>query len=145
MRVENVFKKCFIHIIDDLKAQGNNLTSISKSMGYTSTSQLHNAMSEDGLPSTKAIIALIENYKVNPSYLFLNQGDIYSDESELERVKTELSKYTQMHNEAVKTVNSLNEMVKTLEQRNADLIDITADALKFHKQSKGDIEPRNEK
>jgi hypothetical protein len=121
-----------------------NLSQINKTMGYTSTSQLHSVLNGRSVISTKAIIALIENYKINPTFLFLGTGEIFQvDESEMEKLQKENQELLRKHNELVKALFELNEIIKKLEQRNADLIDLSSAAIKYHKQHKED-EPKTE-
>jgi len=134
-------KQNFANIIQTLHKRGMNVTHIAKSMGYTTTAQLHSASKGDSLLSTKAAITLIDNFKVNPTYLFLGKGDIFqTDESEIEQLKKENRELAQNHNEALKTVLKLNDLIKTLEKRNADLIDLTSAAIKYHKANSPDKE-----
>jgi hypothetical protein len=122
----------------------DNLSQINKTMGYTSTSQLHSVLNGRSVISTKAIIALIENYKINPNFLFLGTGEIFQvDESELEKLQKENQELLRKHNELVKALFELNEIIKKLEQRNADLIDLSSAAIKYHKEHKED-EPKTE-
>jgi hypothetical protein len=74
------------------------------------------------------------NANVNPTYLFLGTGDMFlTDETEIEKLRKENSDLILKHNEALKTVMELNELVKKLEKRNADLIDLSTAAIQFHK------------
>jgi hypothetical protein len=125
----------------------NNLSQIVKAMGYTSSAQLHSAVSGSSMLSTKAIISLIENFNINPAFLFLGSGEIFlNDEagSELEKLRKENREWIQRHGEMTETVLKLNEMIKKLEQRNADLIDLSAAAIKFHKKQKEDTPKTDE-
>ncbi|MCX6334854.1 MAG: hypothetical protein NT092_11225, partial [Bacteroidia bacterium] len=89
--------------------------------------------------STKAITALIMNANVNPTYLFTGTGDMFlTDETEIEKLQKEYSELLKKHNEALKTVMELNELVKKLEKRNADLIDLSSAAIKYHKEHKNE-------
>ena len=79
-------------------------------------------------------MGLIENLNVNPYYLFLGKGDMFiTDASEIENLRKENREWIQRHNEALKTIMELNEIIKTLEKRNADLIDLSSAAIKYHK------------
>ena len=118
----------------------NNLSQIVKSMGYTSSAQLHSVLNGSSTLSTKAIIALIENYNINPAYLFFGNGEIFmTDESEVENLRKENREWIQRHAEVVETVLKLNEIIKKLEQRNADLIDLSSAAIKYHREHKEDV------
>lgn len=85
-------KQNFAKIFQTLQDKDMNVTHIAKSMGYTTTAQIHSALKGDSLLSTKAAIALIDNFKINPTYLFLGKGEMFlTDESELETLKKEHS------------------------------------------------------
>jgi len=121
-------------IIRTLEGQGMKPTKIAHSIGYTTTRQLYNSIEGQSMLSTKAVKGLIENLNVNPMYLFLGKGEMFlSDESEIETLRKENREWIQRHNEVVKTVLELNKMVKELEKRNADLIDLSSAAIKYHK------------
>jgi hypothetical protein len=125
----------FNQVYATLQKKNMNITGIAKSMGYTSSNQLHSAITGESMLSTKAITALIMNANVNPSYLFLGTGDMFlTDETEIEKLRKENSELMHKHNEALKTIMELNELVKKLEKRNADLIDLTTAAIQFHKE-----------
>jgi hypothetical protein len=127
-------KQNFSRILRTLEGQGLKPTSVAKSMGYTTTSQLHSVIDGDSLMSTKAIINLIENLKVNPTYLFLGKGAMFlTDEDEAEELRKKVRELEHNHSETVKTVFALNDMIQKLEKRNADLIDLTSAAIKYHK------------
>lgn len=137
-------KENFNRIYNQLN-KTNNLSQVVKSMGYTSSAQLHSVLNGSSMLSTKAIIALIENYNINPAFLFLGTGDIFiSDVSELENLRKENREWIQRHGEVVETVLKLNEIIKKLEQRNADLIDLSSAALKYHKEHKEDVTKSDE-
>jgi len=132
-------KQNFSRILKTLEGQGMKTTNIAKSMGYTTTSQLHSILNGDGLVSTKAIISMIENLKVNPNYLFLGKGEMFlTDENEIEELRKKVQELEHNHNEAVKTVFSLYGIIQKLEKRNADLIDLTSAAIKYHKGQQED-------
>jgi hypothetical protein len=111
-------------------------------LGYSSTAQLSATLEGDALISTKAVINLIQNYNVNPTFLFTGKGEMFLiEETEIEKLRKENREWIQRHNEAVKTVMELNELVKIAEKRYNDLIDLTSAAIKYHKGEKaGDIE-----
>jgi len=146
MTLEEKFKKNFARVIELLKdSKDMNYTSIAKSLGYTSTTQLHHSVSGKGLPSTKAIISLVENLKVNPTYLFFGEDDIFlSDESEIDRLRKENRTLIENHDKAVKTVVSLNEIIEKLQKRNEDLIELSSAAIKYHKENKGSEDKQDE-
>ncbi|MBN1414855.1 MAG: hypothetical protein JW973_07125 [Bacteroidales bacterium] len=130
-------QKNFTQIIRTLEGQGMKPTNIAKSIGYTTTSQLNSTINGESLLSTKAIIGLVEKLNVNPIYLLLGKGEMFlTDDSEIDRLRKENQELIQKHNEAIKTALELNEIIKKLEKRNADLIDMSAAALKYYKESK---------
>ena len=126
-------------IFDEFFARAMNISGIAKSMGYTSSSQLHNVRKGDSMLSTKAIAALIQNANVNPTYIFLGTGDMFlTEESESERLKKENLELSRKLKESELLITELNERIKHLEKRNADLIDISSAAIKYHKEHKDD-------
>jgi hypothetical protein len=134
----------FNRIFDSLQEKKLNVTSIAKSMGYTTSAQLHSAKKGESQLSTKAIISLIENANVNPTFLFLGIGDMFlSDESEIETIKKENQELTQRLIESGTMVNGLREVIKKLEKRNEDLIELSTAAIKYH-QGQKDTEPKHE-
>ena len=127
-------KQNFAQLLHALEVNGMKPTAIAKAMGYTTTSQLHSVLEGDSLISTKAIINLIENLKVNPSFLFMGTGEIFlGEENEVDELRKKNQELAHNHNEAVKVVIALNDTIKKLEKRNADLIDLTSAAIKYHK------------
>jgi len=126
-------------ILSALEERGMKTTNIAKSMGYTTTSQLHSIVDGDSLVSTRAIINMIENLSVNPTYLFLGKGAMFlTDEDEIEELRKKIHELEHNHSEAVKTVYSLYGIIQKLEKRNADLIDLTSAAIKYHKGQQED-------
>jgi len=126
-------------ILSALEERGMKTTNIAKSMGYTTTSQLHSIVDGDSLVSTRAIINMIENLSVNPTYLFLGKGEMFlTDVDEVEELRKKIHELEHNHSEAVKTVFALNDMIQKLEKRNADLIDLTSAAIKYHKGQQED-------
>jgi hypothetical protein len=63
-------KQNFTNILNALEELGKKPTYIAREMGYTTTAQLNSVLSGESLLSTKAVIGLIENLRVNPMYLF---------------------------------------------------------------------------
>lgn len=121
----------FNSIYATIMNQGNKRTAFAKAMGYSSTSQLSSTLEGEALISTKAVIELVKNFNVNPTYLFTGQGPMFmAEKEEIDELKEQINKLEQDKNEMSKTVLKLNEMVKTLEERNANLIDLTAIAMK---------------
>ncbi len=126
-------------ILKALEEKGMKTTNIAKSMGYTTTSQLHSILDGDSLVSTKAIINMIENLNVSPTYLFLGKGAMFlTDEDEIEELRKKVHELEHNHSEVVKTVYSLYGIIQKLEKRNADLIDLTSAAIKYHKGQQED-------
>ena len=121
-------------IIRVLEGKGMKSTKIAHEIGYTTTTQLNNSIEGKSLISTKAVVGLIKNLNVNPVFLFLGKGDMFlEDESEIETLRRENREWIQRHNEVVKTVMALYENNKKLEKRNADLIDLSSAAIRYHK------------
>lgn len=124
-------------VLQEIVVHTGRLTEISNSLGYTSTSQLHSVLNGDSLISTKALINLIEKHKVNPAYLFFGKGEMFlSEENELDDLRVKIQELTKNNDAALKTILELNETIKALEKRNADLIDITSAAIKYHQGNK---------
>ncbi len=140
--MEEKLRENLTEVISALKSEGKKLTSIANSMGYTTTAQLHKALTGQGLLSTKAVLCLIENLNVNPSYLFLKKGNIFlSEEDEIEEIKKENQELLNKLHASEELNLDFGKRVLTLEKRNADLIDLTASAVEYHKsQSKQDPE-----
>ena len=133
-------------IIRTLEGQGMKPTKIAHAIGYTTTRQLYNSVDGKSLLSTKAVKGLIENLNVNPIYLFLGKGEMFlSAEAEIEILRKENQEWIQRHNEAVKTVMALNEIIKKLEKRNEDLIELSSDVIKYHKEQKQEEQAKGEK
>jgi hypothetical protein len=121
-------------IIRVLEGKGMKSTKIAHAIGYTTTTQLYNSVEGKSLLSTKAVMGLIKNLNVNPVYLYLGKGEMFlEDESEIETLRRENREWIQRHNEVVKAVMALYENNKKLEKRNADLIDLSSAAIKYHK------------
>jgi hypothetical protein len=130
-------KQNFTNILRALEEMGKKPTFIAREMGYTTTAQLNSVVSGESQLSTKAVIGLIENIRVNPMYLFLGEGEIFlSNKSEIDSLQIENHDLFMKHNEALKTIMVLSEKIKELEKRNADLIDISSAAIKYHKEHK---------
>ena len=127
-----------INLSDNLKLIVNTLekrhnmkfTHIAKAIGFTTTTQLHNAMGATSSISTKAIVGLISNLNVNPNFLFLGKGEMFlTDENELEAIQKEKSdwerKFFSIQDELFKCKAELERAV----YRYNKLIDITSIAL----------------
>ena len=118
-------------IVNKLEQHHNmKFTHIAKEIGFTTTTQLHKAMGATTSISTKAIISLILNLNVNPTFLFLGKGEMFlTDENELEAIQKEKSewerKFFTMQDELFKCKIELERAV----HRYNKLIDITSIAL----------------
>jgi len=129
--------KNFRIIYDTLVNSGTKRTEFAKAMGYSSTTQLASTLEGEAMISTRAIIELIKIFKINPTFLFTGQGEIYlNDEDELKRLQHENHVLAQNHDAAVKTVKSLYEEIRKMEQKYVELIDITTAAIKYNKEHK---------
>lgn len=125
----------FARIYRTIADQGIKRTAFAKSMGYSSTAQLSSTLDGDALISTKAVIELVKNFNVNPTFLFTAQGPMFlAEKEEIDELKEHITKLEQDKNEITKNALELAEMVKTLETRNGNLIDMTALALKNYKE-----------
>jgi len=127
--------KNFARIYRTIGDQGIKRTAFAKAMGYSSTAQLSSTLDGDALISTKAVIELVKNFNVNPTYLFTGQGPMFlSEKDEMDELKEQITQLEQDKNEILKKSLELAEMVKVLEKRNGDLIDMTSLALKNYKE-----------
>ena len=127
--------KNFRHIFAAVSNEGIKRTAFAKAMGYSSTSQLSVTLEGEAMISTKAIIELIKNFNINPTYLFTGRGEIFlTEKEELDELKTLITRLEMDKNEIAKKAFELADMVKVLEKRNGDLIDITALALRNYKK-----------
>ena len=119
------------NIVNTLEKRHNmKLTHIAKAIGFTTTTQLHNAIGATSSISTKAIVGLISNLNVNPNFLFLGKGEMFlTDENELEAIQKEKSdwerKFFSIQDELFKCKAELERAV----HRYNKLIDITSIAL----------------
>ncbi len=118
-------------IVDALKSKHNmKITQISKAIGFTSTTQLHNAMGATSGISANAIAGLIYNLNVNPNFLFFGKGEIFrTGEDELETLREQISewekKYFALQDELFQCKSELERAV----HRYNRLIDITSIAM----------------
>ncbi len=127
-------QKNFNVIYGTIMNQGIKRTAFAKSMGYSSTAQLSSTLDGDALISTKAVIELIKNFNVNPTFLFTGQGPMFlAEKEEIEELKDQIKFIENQKNKSAKTVLEMREMIELLEKRNGDLIDMTALALKNYK------------
>jgi len=118
-------------IVNTLEKRHNmKFTNIAKAIGFTTTTQLHNAMGATTSISTKAIVGLILNLNVNPTFLFLGKGEMFlTDGDELEAIQKEKAewerKFYSLQDELLKCKAELERAV----HRYNKLIDITSIAL----------------
>jgi hypothetical protein len=120
----------FLKILQTLEEKGMKRTNIAKEIGYTTTTQLNSTLSGQSMLSTKAIVGLIENLQVNPTFLFLGKGEMFmTDETELERIQKE---YSELERKFFANQDDLLRCKQDLEiavRRYNKLIDITSIAL----------------
>lgn len=129
--IQHNFNSIYVAIMN----QGVKRTAFAKAMGYSSTAQLSSTLDGEALISTKAVIELVKNFNVNPTYLFTGQGSMFlAEKEEIDDLNEKISKLEQDKNEIIKKALELAEMVKLLEKRNGDLIDMTSLALKNYKE-----------
>lgn len=129
----------FNDIFAAVSNKGIKRTAFAKAIGYSSTSQLTATLEGEAMISTKAIIELIRNFNVSPTFLFTGQGEIFlTEESEIENLRKENRVLTQNHDALVKTTFELNKIIQEMDKRYIDLIDITSTAIKYHKEHKND-------
>ena len=118
-------------IVNTLERRHNmKFTNIAKAIGFTTTTQLHNAMGATTSISTKAIVGLILNLNVNPTFLFLGKGEMFlTDGDVLEAIQKEKAewerKFYSLQDELLKCKAELERAV----HRYNKLIDITSIAL----------------
>jgi len=129
-------------IVGALKSERNmKITQISKAIGFTSTTQLHNAMGATSGISANAIAGLIYNLNINPSFLFFGKGEIFlTGEDELETIRKQSSewkkKYFTLQDELLLCKAELERAV----HRYNKLIDITSIALDKTQNSENSTE-----
>ena len=122
-------------IYETLLNKGIKRTAFAKGMGFSSTSQLAATLEGEALISTKAVINLIQNFNVNPTFLFTGQGGMFlAEKDEIDELKEKVTFIERQKNEMAETVLKMQQLLETLERRNGDLIDITALALKKYKE-----------
>ena len=135
--------KNFRHIFTAVSNKGIKRTAFAKSIGYSSTSQLDATLKGIAMISTKAIIELIKNFNVNPTFLFTGQGEMFlPDESELESLRL---KYSELERKFFANQDDLFKCKAELERaiyRYNKLIDITSIAL--DKSQKPDFKEEKE-
>lgn len=126
----NLSQNLHIIVYELQKSHKMKFTQIARAMGFTTTTQLHNAMGATSSISTKAIVNLILNLNVNPTFLFLGKGEMFlTDDNGLEAIQKEKSewerKFFTMQDELFKCKFELEQAVRRYNQ----LIDITSIAL----------------
>ena len=55
----------------------NKKSKLARLMGYAATRQLNNTINNKTLISTKAIIKMVANLNINPTFLFTGLGDMF--------------------------------------------------------------------
>ncbi len=136
----------FSRLFETIEATGNKRTTVAKMMGYTTTAQLNSVLDGTSLLSTKAIIALIENLHVNPTYLFLGKGNMQlteMDKDEVVLVKASLAKAMTDYIDILKREEEYKKRIQELEKANADLLEMSSAALKYYK-SKFEEDSKNQ-
>jgi hypothetical protein len=81
-RVNYNFTKVF-----DVLLKTTKKTRLARKMGYTTTRQLDNVLAGAGSLSTMAIMNLVKNFNVNPTFLFTGNGSMFLLESNVENFK----------------------------------------------------------
>jgi len=130
-------KENLAKIVKNLQNQGMKTTKLAHIIGFTTTTQLYNTIEGKSLLSTKAVQHLIENFNVNPFYLFLGKGDMFiPDETEIETLRRKNEEWEEKYNKIGEIVTAHIETIEILKRRNADLIDISTSAIKYYKELK---------
>jgi cell division protein FtsB len=133
----------FNNVVKTLLEDGMNFTAISTALGYTTTTQLNRATA--GIPSAKAIAAMIENLKVNPNYLFLGKGSMFfrdeTDEEKVEKLNTVLQ--GQME-ELEKEIKIKNDEIRKLKDSREELLEILVRTMKEKKAEEDDSNSTNQ-
>jgi len=132
-RLHESFGIIYKKLIDD----GQKPTNIAKQMGYTSTTQLNNVLEGSSMLSTKAIISLIENLKVNPAFLFLGKGEMFVAENSIEENKQkEIERLTDELEDIRTFSEEQKNRIAELENLYSDLLKNTSKAMEYYTQSK---------
>ena len=130
------FKQNFDQVIKALEIAGIKPTSLANKLGYTTTSQLHSVISGDSIPSIRAVINLIETLKVNPLFLFLGQGEMFTDGAENNSIDNYQKENIELRIKNIELndkISSLQNRVEEIEKSNKDLLDMSSAALKYYK------------
>lgn len=131
-----------VRILNYFEQQGITKTTFSKNIGYTSTRQLNNVLEGESTLSGNAIIKLIQEYKINPNYLFFGIGEIQiqsieEQEGELGAVQSEVELYKNKWESELKRNSELENKVRELENMYADLIETTNRAVQHYRKASG--------
>lgn len=131
-----------VRILSYFEQQGVTKTSFSKSIGYTSTRQLNNVLEGESTLSGNAIVKLIEEFRVNPNYLFFSIGEVQiqsvqQQENELGSVQNEVELYKHKWEAELKRNSELENKVRELENMYADLLETTNRAVQHYRKVKG--------
>ena len=136
----------FTNLFKEFESTGVKRTNIAKLMGFTTTSQLNGVLDGSSALSTKAIVSLIENLYVNPTYLFLGKGNMQlteMDKDEVVLVKASLAKAMTDYIDILKREEEYKKRIQELEKANADLLEMSSAALKYYK-SKFEEDSKNQ-
>jgi hypothetical protein len=124
----------FARIIRTLEGQGMRTTKIAHHIGYSTTTQLYNSIEGKSLLSTKAIVGLILNLNVNPTYLFFGKGEMFlTAEDEIETLRREISEKTQKIEELQKTLVEQDKKIVDLQAHVSDIINLSSAAREYYK------------
>ena len=131
-----------VRILNYFEQQGITKTSFSKAIGYTSTRQLNNVLEGDSTLSGNAIIKMIQEFKVNPNYLFFGIGEVQitsakQQEDELGEVQNEVELYKRKWESERKRNSELENKVSELEDMYANLIETTNRAVQHYRRTSG--------
>jgi len=121
-----------LHLIVDALQKRHNmkLTHIAKAIGFTTTTQLHNSMGATSGLSAKAIVGIIANLNVNPTFLFFGKGEMFlSDENELDTIKKEKLEWERKVNSIQDELSKCKAELERAVHRYNKLIDITSIAI----------------
>lgn len=129
-----------VRILNYFEQQGITKTSFSKAIGYTSTRQLNNVVEGDSTLSGNAIIKMIQEFKVNPNYLFFGIGEVKitsveQQENELGAVQTEAELYKKKWESERKRNTLLENKIHELENMYADLLETTNRAVQHYRRN----------
>lgn len=128
----------FTKIYNMLIEKGGKPTSIAHQIGFTTTTQLQNVLIGKSQLSTHAVIGIIANLRVNPTYLFLGEGGMFiNEEQEVNKLRKENQDLVLKHNEDQITIIQFKEAIDKLEKQNSDLIEMSSAALKYYKEQQG--------